>query len=103
MADSVVVPAQTVLEFPKAMFGFEALKRSAYALMARATVAFEECPDTLRCVLTPATATEDPALLERDFRREVIDQELRLSIESQTETFRNAILGLAFSKTGLQE
>jgi hypothetical protein len=34
---------------------------------------------------------------------EVLDQELRLSTEAKTEDLRNAILGLAFSRTGLQE
>jgi hypothetical protein len=52
-----------------------------------------------RCVLTPA-AGQDPATLEVDFRREVLDQDLRISTERDTEGVRNLILGLAFSRVG---
>jgi len=41
--------------------------------------------------------------LERDFRRELLDQDLRINLEARTEPIRTAILGLAFSRTGLQD
>ena len=81
----------------------EALKRAAYALMARATVKFETTDKEVRCILTPTSVDERLDELERDFRREVVDQDLRISIEAQTEPLRTAILGLTFSRTGLQE
>ena len=84
------------------MFSLEALKRAAYVLMARATVAFETSNLEVRCTIIPTTETMDLQLLERDFRREVIDQDLRMEIEARTEPMRNAILGLTFSRTGLQ-
>jgi len=37
------------------------------------------------------------------FKRELLDQQLRLSIKKETEPQRNLILAYAFSKTGLQE
>jgi len=43
------------------------------------------------------------ATAERDLRREVVDHDLRISIEQRTSPYRDAILGLAFSKTGLQD
>ena len=85
-----------------AIFSPDALKRAAYAMMARANVAFEVSDTEVRCTITPTSQTEDAEALERDFRREVIDQDLRISIESRTEPMRNAILGLTFSRTGLQ-
>ncbi len=88
-----------VLEFPLSDTTSAAAKRAAYALMHRATVAFEQTADVLRCKLE---AIGDPSNLERDFRREVVDHELRLEIAEKTESYRNAILGLAFSRTGLQ-
>jgi len=96
-------PAPLVLSFPLSMFSLEGIKRATYALMARATVRFETTPGEVRCILIPTSLKEEPEALERDFRREVVDQDLRISIEAQTEPVRNAILGLTFSRTGLQE
>lgn len=89
--------------FPLAMFDLEALKRAAYVLMPRASIAFEISNSEVRCSITPTSPKEDRGLLERDFRREVVDHALRISIEARTEPMRNAILGLTFSRTGLQE
>lgn len=88
---------------PLAVYNVEALKRAAYTLMHRATVTFDVTNDSVRCTITPTSDKEVRPIIERDFLREVIDHELRLSIESQTEQTRTAILGLTFSRTGLQE
>lgn len=96
-------PAPLDVSFPLSMFNLEAIKRASYALMDRTTVDFETTAEEVRCTLTPTSLEEEPEALERDFRREVVDQDLRISIESQTEPLRNAILGLTFSRTGLQE
>lgn len=88
---------------PAGAFSLEALKRAAYALMARADISFEPCGEEVRCILRPLSTSENSGTLERDFRREVLDQDLRISIEDRTEPMRNAVLGLAFSRTGLQE
>lgn len=92
-----------VVEYPKAMFNHEAAKRAAYVLMRRIDVAFDETATSMRCsIRSLAEAPEDPIVLERDFRRELVDQDLRLSLEAKTQPMRDAILGLAFSRTGLQ-
>lgn len=92
-----------VVELPSSVFNIEAAKRAAYVMMRRATVVFEDMPSGVRCLISGlATPSEPMGILERDFRRELIDQELRLSIESKTQPMRDAILGLAFSRTGLQ-
>lgn len=92
-----------VVDLPSSNFSFEAAKRAAYTLMARVSVSFSETSDAIRCELSPAVSGVDMQLAERDFRREVLDQDLRISIEQRTGPYRNAILGLAFSKTGLQD
>ncbi len=91
-----------VVEFPCAGFSIEAVKRAAYMLMARYDVAIDMTATTIRCTLRAANSKVDLANAERDLRREVVDQDLRISIEQQTASYRDAILGLAFSKTGLQ-
>ena len=99
---SVSAPLEAVVVFPASAFSVEAVKRAAYALMNVVDVMLETSPEELRCTLRPARADSDFTTAERDFRREVLDQDLRISIERRTEPYRDAILGLAFSKTGLQ-
>lgn len=91
-----------VIEFPATGFSLEAAKRAAYDLMAQVDVSFTANEQSLSCELRPARPDVDMSLAERDFRRSVLDHELRLSIEAKTEPLRTAILGLAFSNTGLQ-
>ncbi|WP_340318022.1 hypothetical protein [Rhizorhabdus argentea] len=91
-----------VVDLSRAVFSAEAVKRAAYALMARYDVAIDASGDVLRCVIRPAHPKADMATAERDLRREVVDHDLRISIEQRTSPYRDAILGLAFSKTGLQ-
>lgn len=67
--------------------------------MARAVIAVEPRQGELVCHIKPE-ADEDAEALVRDFRREVLDQDLRLEIEAKTEPLRNMILGLAFSRVG---
>jgi len=88
-----------VVDFAEGIYAPDAFKRAAYALMARATVHIEPKDGLIRCVLKPA-AGQDPVTLEADFRREVLDQDLRISTERDTEGVRNLILGLAFSRVG---
>ena len=91
-----------VIELPATGFSLEAAKRAAYELMARIDVAFSVNGKTLSCNLSPVAPDVDMASAERDFRRCVLDHDLRLSIEQRTEPLRTAILALAFSNTGLQ-
>jgi len=102
MPNSAAGVASFDVNLPLAVYSVEALKRAAYALMHRATVKLDITNDSVRCTVTPTSDKEAPAVIERDFLREVIDQDLRLSIEAQTEQTRTAILGLTFSRTGLQ-
>jgi His-Xaa-Ser system protein HxsD len=89
--------------FPLAVYSIEAVKRAVYVLMPRATVKLDVTNETIHCTITPLSDKEIWTIIERDFLREVNDQDLRLSIEAATEQTRTAILGLTFSRTGLQE
>ncbi|OYU75477.1 MAG: hypothetical protein CFE32_14170 [Alphaproteobacteria bacterium PA3] len=88
-----------VVDFAEGLFAPEAFKRAAYALMARASVTIEPKDGWISCRLAPV-GEQDLAALEADFRREVLDQDLRISTERDTEGVRNLILGLAFSRVG---
>lgn len=88
-----------VIDYAEGLYAVEACKRAAYVLMSRATVDIELATGRIRCVLWPADR-QDAAEIEADFRREVLDQDLRISTERSTEGVRNLILGLAFSRVG---
>lgn len=94
--------ALLTVELPSAAYCIESVHRAVYALMAKVDVRIVRV-DPIVCELSPLsdklTSTEADLL----FRREVTDQELRIAIEQQTSAYRDVILGLAFSKTGLQD
>lgn len=92
-----------VVGFPRADFSMEAVKRASYAVMATYDVSIDATSDVISCTIAPAHSKVDMTTAERDFRREVVDYDLRISIEQRTTPYRDAILGLAFSKTGLQD
>lgn len=102
MSSPIAKVASFDVTFPLAMYNVDALKRAAYAIMHRATVKFDITNDLIRCTVIPTSDKEASSIIERDFLREVIDYDLRISIEAQTEQTRTAILALAFSRTGLQ-
>jgi His-Xaa-Ser system protein HxsD len=97
-----VIDGAAAVSLPRAIYSVDAIKRASYALMARYDVSLSVSGDEIVCSLAPARPDIRMENAERDFRREVVDQDLRISIEQQTHTYRDAILGLAFSKTGLQ-
>lgn len=104
MADQTVGGGVSLeIALPLSVYSVEAAKRAAYVFMARASCDIQLSNSDIECRLVAISPDETSGALERDFRREVLDQDLRISIEAQTEPMRNAILGFTFSKTGLQE
>ena len=87
------------IEFGPNEFQAEAYKRAAYVMMDKVTCSIKTSDLGTICELEVLTSTSSSNIV-RDFRREVLDQDLRISIETQTEPMRNLILGLAFSRVG---
>lgn len=87
------------IEFGPNEFRAEAYKRAAYVMMDRVTCSIRTSDLRTICELELLSAAPSSNIV-RDFRREVLDQDLRISIETQTEPMRNLILGLAFSRVG---
>jgi len=102
MSKGIGEPETRTIDFPATAFSLEAIKRASYTLMAQLNVALGQEHDRTLCTLTSTMPGTDLDQLEQAFRREVLDQDLRLSLEEKTEPMRSAILGLAFSRTGLQ-
>lgn len=67
-----------LVALPLAAFSIDAVKRAAYAMMARVTVSLEITNAEIRCTLVPISPSDTIESLERDFRREVLDHDLRI-------------------------
>jgi len=93
----------TEVIFDKAFFSPETLKKAGYRFIDQFSVDFSSTEHSYVCRLAFKTnkTTEAIAALIKDFRNEVLDQDLRERIKQETEPVRNLILAHAFSKTSL--
>lgn len=91
------------LELDASVYRLEAVQKAAYRFIDRLTVLISQPPGLIVCDIEPV---KSEALLEpilADFKRELLDQQLRLQIKEETEPVRNLILAYAFSRSGLQK
>lgn len=91
------------LNLNKEIYCLEATQKAAYRFIDRLTILIEKAGDDLICDIEPVTGHEskfDDHVA--DFKRELLDQQLRKQIKEETEPVRNLILAYAFSRTGLQ-
>lgn len=95
-------PNWETVTFAGSIFDIEAVKRAAYRFNDRIAVDIQQDEAGINCRLHLLVSGSDPELLgqiSKEFRNEVIDQDLRIRIATETEPYRNLILSLAFSKT----
>lgn len=95
---------RVTVSFDASVFNTDTIKKAAYAIAAQAAVDIRRVGSEWECELHFLRPTP-PALIQEavaSFRIEVLDQDLRASIAEETREVRNAILAVAFSKTGLQ-
>lgn len=94
----------TRLELDAAVYSLEAVQKAAYRFIDRLTVLISQDQGTVVCEVDLVKGVQTP--LEdvlANFKRELLDQQLRLQIKRETEPTRNLILAYAFSRTGLQQ
>ena len=92
-----------VLELDATAYSLEAVQAAAYRFIDRLTIVLESSGTRIRCEISPIRGrVEDVDACLDDFKRELLDQQLRRRIAAETEPVRNLILSLAFSRTGLQ-
>lgn len=90
--------------FDARVFALQSVKKAAYRLLKNFDTEITQVGDSWVCALRfsgPANV-ETMARAERELRAEVLDQDLRASIARETEPVRNAVLAMAFARTGLQ-
>ena len=94
---------QTLLRFDDRVFSLPAIKKAAYKYINSFTADINLEGNEIVCALlfaSPANEERVSRLIE-DFKKEVLDQDLREHIKTETEPIRNLIFALAFSKTGI--
>ena len=88
-------------EFDLSAFRLTAVKKAAYRFMGQCNVDLRVADNKALVRLTRKQSAIGPALDIGSFTNEVIDQELREVIASETESVRNVILAQAFSGLSL--
>lgn len=94
---------KTTVLFDPQIFAVETVKKAAYRYIDRFSVDFDLGGSALTCTLSFAQGISDEAVsrLVDEFKKEVLDQDLRERIKAETAAIRNLILAHTFSKTGL--
>ena len=100
------VPEGYSLSLSTSIYSVEAVKKAAYKFADRTSIIINPGPDsTISLVFNFAGryANNDPKQVIADFYNELLDQDLRERIKTETEPLRNLILAHAFSRTSLAD
>jgi len=94
---------EVTITFDANVYSSDAIKKAAYRSINKFAINIVNDGSNIKCSLTfKATTTESQIKSYVDeFKKEVLDQDLRESIKKETEGIRNLILAHTFSKTGL--
>lgn len=90
-------------KFLKSEFASISIKKAAYRYIDKFSIDINLTQDSYICTLSfdkNLTSAQQDYFLNQ-FKKEVLDQELREKIKLETEDVRNLILAHAFSKTNL--
>tara|TARA_B100000315_G_scaffold5060_2_gene5105 strand:- start:40 stop:330 length:291 start_codon:yes stop_codon:yes gene_type:complete len=94
---------ETQLSLDASIYSVEAVEKAAYRFIDRfAATISHEGQNILLDLSFNGNNTATNKLILSDFKKELLDQNLRLKIKTETEPTRNLILSYAFSKSGLQ-
>jgi His-Xaa-Ser system protein HxsD len=91
---------KTVIRFDNRIYRLPAIKKAAYKYINSFTTDISLEENEIVCALMFISPTNEERLIQ-DFKKEVLDQDLREQIRNETEPIRNLIFALAFSKIGI--
>jgi His-Xaa-Ser system protein HxsD len=85
------------------LFSAELTKKAAYKFSHSCSVAFELSGNKLSCLFVFIDSATDQLaeVTLANFRKELVDQDLRQIVRAETTHVRNLILAHTFSRTGL--
>lgn len=97
-----MIPSQELV-FQQAFYSAEAIQKAAYRGMNAFTLDLKVEGEVFRCILMANITTDQDAYSRavEDFRKDVLDYQLRLKLQAETAPIRNLIMGIAFSNSGL--
>lgn len=86
-------------------FSVNAVKSAAFRYIHLFTADIAVIHEQVQCLLHFPSSFNEAKVQQvvNDFKKEVLDQDLRERLKAETETVRNLILAHAFSKTGLTD
>lgn len=91
------------LQIDSSVYSLEATQKSAYRFIDKLTILINSNGDQHECDIEPVAGHENKFEENvANFKRELLDQQLRKQIKEETEPARNLILAYAFSRSGLQ-
>jgi len=94
---------ETQLRLDASIYSVEAVEKAAYRFIDRfATMISHEGQNILLDLSFDSNHSSMSEIILADFKKELLDQNLRLKIKTETEPIRNLILSYTFSKSGLQ-
>ena len=86
------------------IYCLEAIEKASYRFIDRLTILITKVDGIINLEIEPVLGFEKTLDSNiADFKRELLDQQLRKQIKDDTESVRNLILSYAFSKTDLQK
>lgn len=91
------------LVFDERLYDAQVLQKAAYRSINSLTVDFTSRGGQFICALSSNIGVDEPSFLTavQEFKKDVLDYQLRHRLNIETQPIKNLILGLAFSKTGL--
>ena len=94
---------EITVKFDSRVFTLPAIKKAAYKYLDSFVCDISILDNEVRCLLSFTTSISEEACaqLVDDFKKEVLDQDLREKLKAETEPIRNLILAHAFSRTGI--
>lgn len=94
---------QKNINLDSSIYSPEAVQKAAYKFIDRFAALVSEANGVISLEITfdDGHETESEKIIA-DFKKELLDQNLRLKIKAETEPIRNLILAYTFSKSGLQ-
>jgi His-Xaa-Ser system protein HxsD len=92
---------ERVIAFERSNHSADAIQRAIYKFTDRLSCDLRTDGSEYRCHLHITQEAADADGIVSEFRNEVLDETLRERIRDETSEFRNLILALAFSNTGL--
>src|SRR5262245_18094861 len=94
---------ERTVEFDSRILSLTAIKKAAYKYLNAFVCDISMQEHAMRCVLGFSTSMSEEAYTQMvdDFKKEVLDQDLRERLKAETDSVRNLILAHAFSRTGI--